>query len=356
MSGMDTSRRAVLVTGGAGYIGSHACKALSKAGYLPVTYDSLVYGHEWAVKWGPLERGDILDRSRLDQVIAQYSPTAIMHFAAFAYVGESVTDPGKYYRNNVVGSLTLIEAARDHGVNQFVFSSTCATYGIPDQLPIRENTPQHPINPYGASKLMVERMLTDFGAAHGLRSIALRYFNAAGADPEGEIGEAHDPETHLIPLVLDAASGRRPNVTVFGTDYDTADGTCVRDYIHVADLADAHVKAVEVLRHDALSDVYNLGNGLGFTVREVVQTVERVTGLRVPLLLGARRAGDPAALVSDAIKASEILGWVPKFPMLDDIVGDAWAWYRKEKTFLRPHICGRTIADGNDRLSKGGKA
>ncbi len=198
---------AVLVTGGAGYIGSHACKALANAGYLPVTYDSLIYGHDWAVKWGPLELGDILNRARLDEVIAAYKPTAIMHFAAFAYVGESVADPGKYYRNNVAGSLTLLEAARDHGIEHFVFSSTCATYGIPSQLPITEDTPQNPINPYGASKLMVERMLADFDAAHGLRSISLRYFNAAGADPDNQIGEDHNPETHLIPLVLDAASG-----------------------------------------------------------------------------------------------------------------------------------------------------
>lgn len=326
---MDTSRGAVLVTGGAGYIGSHACKALWKAGYLPVTYDNLVYGHEWAVKWGPLQRGDILDRARLDQVIAQYRPTAIMHFAAFAYVGESVTDPGKYYRNNAVGSLNLIEAARDYGIDQFVFSSTCATYGIPDQLPILEETPQRPINPYGASKLMVERMLADFGAAHGLRSIALRYFNAAGADPDGEIGEDHDPETHLIPLVLDAASGRRPDVTIFGTDYDTPDGTCVRDYIHVTDLADAHVKAVQALEGGAQTDVYNLGNGLGFSVHEVIHAVERITKLRVPVTLGGRRDGDPAALISDATKAREALGWQPHIAGLDMIIRHAWAWHQR---------------------------
>jgi UDP-arabinose 4-epimerase len=214
--------RAVLVTGGAGYIGSHACKALFRAGYLPVTYDSLVYGHEWAVKWGPLERGDILDCGRLGEVIERYRPAAIMHFAAFAYVGESVSNPGKYYRNNVAGSLNLLEAARDHGVGQFVFSSTCATYGVPHSLPITEDTPQRPINPYGASKLMVERIIADFGAAHEMRSVILRYFNAAGADPEGEIGESHEPETHLVPLVLDAASGRRPEVTILGTDYENA--------------------------------------------------------------------------------------------------------------------------------------
>jgi len=231
----------ISVTGGAGYIGSHTRKALKRAGYLPVSYDNLINGHDWAVKWGPLERGDILDRERLRQVIEKYRPRAMMHFAAFAYVDESIFDPGKYYRNNVVGSVNLLEAARDQGVDQFVFSSSCAIYGVPDEIPIRENASQRPINPYGASKRMVERMLADFGAAHGLRSVILRYFNAAGADPDGEIGEVHDPETRLIPLALDAASGRRPNVTIFGADYDTKDGTCVRDYVHVSDLADAHV-------------------------------------------------------------------------------------------------------------------
>jgi UDP-arabinose 4-epimerase len=327
MSAAD--RRTVLVTGGAGYIGSHASKALAHAGYRPITYDSLVYGHAWAVKWGPLERGDILDRRRLDEVLAVHNPSAIMHFAAFAYVGESVTNPGRYYRNNVAGSLTLLEAARDHGIDQFIFSSTCAAYGIPDRLPITEETPQQPINPYGASKLMVERMLTDFGAAHGLRSIALRYFNAAGADLDGEIGEDHDPETHLIPLVLDAASGRRSYITVFGTDYDTPDGTCVRDYIHVTDLADAHVKALQALEVGRASDVYNLGNGRGFSVLEIIQAVERATGLIAPVQRGPRRAGDPAALVSDATKARDGLGWQPKIAGLDEIVRSAWAWHQK---------------------------
>jgi UDP-arabinose 4-epimerase len=319
----------ILVTGGAGYIGSHACKALARAGYLPVTYDSLVYGHDWAVKWGPLERGDIQDRVRLDEVIAAYGPTAIMHFAAFAYVGESVTDPGKYYRNNVAGSLTLLEAARDHGIEQFIFSSTCATYGVPDLLPIIEETPQRPINPYGASKLMVERMLADFGAAHGLRSIALRYFNAAGADPDNEIGEDHNPETHLIPLVLDAASGRRSHITVFGADYDTPDGTCVRDYIHVTDLADAHVKSLQALENGHRSDVYNLGNGRGFSVLEVIRAVEHASGLDVPVQQGPRRVGDPVALVSDATKARADLGWQPRLPGLNEIVRTAWAWHQK---------------------------
>ncbi len=322
-------RETVLVTGGAGYIGSHACKALSRAGYLPVAYDNLVYGHDWAVKWGPLERGDILDRTRLNEVMAQYKPAAVMHFAAFAYVGESVTDPGKYYRNNVAGSLTLIEAARDWGVGHFVFSSSCATYGIPDQLPITEETPQSPISPYGTSKLFTERLLADFEAAHGQRSIVLRYFNAAGADPANEIGEDHDPETHLIPLVLDAASGRRDTITIFGIDYDTPDGTCVRDYVHVADIAAAHVKALEALEAGAPSGAYNLGNGRGFSIQEVISTASRVTGLNVPVILGERRVGDPAALVSDANKAREKLGWDPQIKELEEIVRTAWAWHQR---------------------------
>jgi UDP-arabinose 4-epimerase len=322
--------RNILVTGGAGYIGSHACKALSKAGYTPVTFDNLCFGHDWAVKWGPLERGDILDRARLDEVLKQYQPEAVMHFAAFAYVGESVTNPGKYYRNNVVGSLTLLEAMRDNGVDTIVFSSTCATYGVPDLIPIREDAPQHPINPYGASKLMVERMIQDFSAAHGLRFSALRYFNASGADPDNQIGEDHEPETHLIPLVLDAASGRRASITVFGSDYETQDGTCVRDYIHVSDLASAHVCALEALKRDVPSGAYNLGNGLGSSVKEVIETVQRITGLSVPVLQGPRRAGDPAVLVTDASKARDELGWVPTMADLAEIIGTAWAWHQRQ--------------------------
>lgn len=324
-----TTDRNVLVTGGAGYIGSHTCKALSQAGYVPITYDSLVYGHEWAVNWGPLERGDILDAARLDEVIAAYKPVAIVHFAAFAYVGESVSDPGKYYRNNVVGSLSLIEAARRHGIRNFVFSSTCATYGIPELLPITESSPQKPINPYGASKLMVERILDDFTHAHGLSHIALRYFNAAGADEDTVIGEDHDPETHLIPLVLDAASGRRASVTVFGTDYDTPDGTCVRDYIHVSDLAQAHVLALEALRKQAPSQKINLGLGFGFSVLDVIRTAERVSGLRVPVTFGDRRSGDPAALIADPSKAFDTLGWRPRHTTLQPIIETAWAWHQK---------------------------
>ena len=328
-SASDSTSQTVLVTGGAGYIGSHTCKALARAGYRPVTYDSLVHGHASAVKWGPLEQGDICDRARLDAVIAAYNPVAVLHFAAFAYVGESVTDPGKYIRNNVCGSLTLLEAMRDHQISSIVFSSTCATYGTPDALPIHEDTPQRPINPYGATKLYVERMLSDFGNAHALRSIALRYFNAAGADPDNEIGESHDPETHLIPLVLDAASGRRTNVTVLGTDYDTPDGTCVRDFIHVTDLADAHVKALQRLAGGGASSAYNLGIGQGHSVRDVIDAVERTTARKVPVAYGPRRAGDPATLVSAAAKAREALGWQPRITSLDEIVATAWSWHQK---------------------------
>ncbi|MBT3070329.1 UDP-glucose 4-epimerase GalE [Rhodomicrobium sp. Az07] len=329
---MTDRDRPVLVTGGAGYIGSHICKALARAGYLPVTFDNLIYGHERAVKWGPLERGDILDRARLDEAMRRHKPGAILHFAAYTYVGESVSDPGRYYRNNVCGTLTLLEAARDNAVPYFVFSSTCATYGIPDKVPLGEDTAQNPINPYGESKLFAERMLRDFGAAHGIGSIALRYFNAAGADPDNEIGESHDPETHLIPLVLDAASGRRESITVFGTDYDTPDGTCIRDYIHVADLADAHVRALQHLEKSGApsSAAYNLGNGQGFSVREVIHAVERVTGLEVPVVLGARRAGDPARLIADSAKAREELGWEPHIHELDEIIRTAWAWHQRE--------------------------
>lgn len=319
----------VLVTGGAGYIGSHACIALASAGYEPVVVDNLVYGHEWAVKWGPLERGDIGDRAFLDGVIRRHRPVAVMHFAAYAYVGESVTDPGKYYRNNVGGTLTLLEAMRDHAITSLVFSSTCATYGTPERVPIPETAPQNPINPYGASKLMVERMLRDFDAAHALRSIALRYFNAAGADPGGETGEVHEPETHLIPLALDAAAGRGPGLTVFGEDYPTPDGTCVRDYIHVTDLAEAHVLALGKLQDGGGSDVFNLGTGHGVSVLELIAAVERVTGRKVPYTVGPRREGDPPALVSEGSRAMTELGWAPKLSDLDTIVSTAWAWHQK---------------------------
>ena len=319
----------ILVTGGAGYIGSHACKALFKAGYTPITFDNLVYGHERAVKWGPFERGDILDRARLDEVLDQYKPLAIVHFAAYAYVGESVIDPGKYYNNNVVGSLNLLEAARDHGISKFVFSSTCATYGVPQCSPIDETHQQYPINPYGASKLMVERMLADFGVAHELQSVSLRYFNAAGADIDGDIGEDHDPETHLIPLVLDAAAGVRPDITIFGSDYNTPDGTCVRDYVHVSDLADAHVLALKALEQGMSTTAFNLGNGQGFSVQELIDVAKNVTNRGIMVKNGPRRAGDPDRLVGDANKAINELGWAPKLSGLDAIISSAWQWHQR---------------------------
>ena len=316
----------ILVTGGAGYIGSHTCKALAAAGFMPVAYDNLVFGHEWAVKWGPLARGDILDRGRLEEVFRQYKPSAIVHFAAYAYVGESVEQPAKYYKNNVTGTLTLLEAMRDHGVEQMVYSSTCATYGRPQMIPIPEHHPQNPVNPYGASKLMVEQILADFSAAYGLRSISLRYFNAAGADADGEIGEDHDPETHLIPLVLQTAAGKRPNITIYGTDYDTPDGTCIRDYVHVSDLAEAHVLALKALSSNGSSASYNLGTGRGFSVREVIQTAHSVTGRVIPVREGPRRPGDPPRLVADATRANTELGWTPKYADLNQIVKSAWSW------------------------------
>lgn len=321
-----SAKPAILVTGGAGYVGSHACKALSVAGWLPVVYDNLVHGHAEAVQWGPLEHGDIADRARLDFVIETYRPTAVMHFAAFTSVGESVGDPAKYYRNNIAGSLALLEAARDHGVGRFVFSSTAAVYGTPKAVPIPENAPKSPINPYGWTKLAIENLLADFARAHGLNATALRYYNAAGADPDGGIGERHDPETHLIPLALDAVSGKGPPLKLFGDDYPTEDGTCIRDYIHVTDLADAHVRAI-----DAVSgfSAYNLGTGKGASVREILDTVTRVTGRSVPHDVAPRREGDPAALVADPARAIGELAWTPRLSDLETIVSTAWAWHQK---------------------------
>ena len=322
--------RNVLVTGGAGYVGSHACKALAAAGYQPIVFDNLVYGHEQAVRWGPLEQGDISDRFRLDAVIERYRPEAVMHFAAYAYVGESVIDPGKYYRNNTAGTLTLLEAMRDHGIRRFVFSSTCATYGIPDEVPIPESTVQRPINPYGTSKLMVEMMLRDFDAAHELRSMALRYFNAAGADPDGETGERHEPETHLIPLALDAVTGNGRPLTVYGEDYPTVDGTCIRDYIHVSDLAEAHVLALEALiAQPERSLTMNCGYGRGFSVLEVLDAVDRVTNMRIAREIAPRRVGDPGALVSDPSRINATLPWKPRYADLPTIIEHALAWERR---------------------------
>ncbi len=320
----------ILVTGGAGYIGSHACKALACAGYTPVSYDNLVYGHERAVKWGPFEKGDILDRERLDRVLRQYKPEAVMHFAAYAYVGESVEQPEKYYRNNIFGSFGLLEAMRDNNVHKIVFSSTCAVYGEPTQVPINEQHPCNPVNPYGASKLTVEHMLRGFHAAHGLRSISLRYFNAAGADLDGEVGEDHDPETHLIPLVLDAAAGVRPSITIYGDDYDTPDGSCIRDYIHVTDLANAHVRALNSLNQNEQCTYFNLGIGAGYSVQEVIERARRVTGKSITAEIGPRRPGDPPRLIADAARAHEELCWQPVYTELETIVQTAWEWHLKK--------------------------
>lgn len=319
----------ILVTGGAGYIGSHACKALAEAGHTPIAFDNLVYGHERLVQWGPLEKGDLSDRKSLDEVFRKYRPAAVMHFAAYAYVGESVTDPAKYYSNNVVGSLNLLDAMRAFEVDRLVFSSTCATYGEPKEIPITEDHPQDPINPYGATKLMIERAMRDYAQAYGLRAIALRYFNAAGADPDGVTGEDHDPETHLIPLVLEAAAGGRPHITVFGDDYDTPDGTCIRDYIHVSDLADAHLRALDYLSQNPGFHAFNLGNGRGFSVMEVIETAREVTGKPIAVEIGARRAGDPPRLVGDARAAAQQLGWTQRHADLANIIQTAWDWHKK---------------------------
>jgi UDP-glucose-4-epimerase GalE len=318
----------ILVTGGAGYIGSHACKALAAAGMEPVVYDNLSRGNRWAVKWGALEVGDIGDETRLHAVLEQHQPAAVIHFAAFAYVGESVEDPNLYYQNNVCGSASLLRTITQWKPIPVVFSSTCATYGVPDQVPIPENHPQRPINPYGFTKLVVERILADADRAYGLRSVSLRYFNAAGGDPDNEIGEAHDPETHLIPLVL-AAARNGTAVTVFGDDYDTKDGTCVRDYIHVADLADAHVRALKYLLAGGTTTAMNLANAHGYSVKEVIETAERVCGRPIQVKMAPRRPGDPAALIGSAERAHELLGWVPKRSSLEVQLSDAWNWMRK---------------------------
>jgi UDP-glucose 4-epimerase len=319
----------VLVTGGAGYVGSHTCLRLAEAGFTPVVYDNLSNGHETFAQWGPFERGDIRDAARLDEVFAKHRPAAVLHFAALIEVGESVKHPGRFFENNVAGAISLIEAARRADVNALVFSSTCATYGEPVRVPMDEAHPQAPLNPYGRSKLMVEQALADYDRYAGFRSVALRYFNAAGADPEGRIGERHDPETHAIPLAIEAAMGRRKGFLLFGTDYDTRDGTCVRDYIHVLDLADAHVLALKRLLDGGPTDVFNLGTGTGTTVRELIAAIAAVSGKPFEVTETARREGDAPVLVADNRKAREVLGWSPKLD-LDAIVRSAWAWHAKE--------------------------
>ncbi|MGH7123464.1 MAG: UDP-glucose 4-epimerase GalE [Stellaceae bacterium] len=320
----------VLVTGGAGYIGSHACKSLARAGYRPVAYDSLVRGHREAVRWGPFVEADLADSKRLADTIKRFDAAAVMHFAAFTYVGESMTNPELYFRNNVGNSMRLLEAMRGAGVRHIVFSSTAATYGNPEHVPIPESAPQRPVNPYGESKLMVERMLHWYGEAHGFTHAALRYFNAAGADPDGEVGERHEPETHLIPLVLQAALGQRPQIDIYGTDYPTPDGTAIRDYIHVQDLAEAHVKAITHLLRGGASLELNLGTGAGHSVREVIAAAERVTGRRIPRRESARRPGDPPVLVAQANRARDALDWAPALSDLDRIIRTAWAWHNRQ--------------------------
>ncbi len=321
----------ILVTGGAGYIGSHTAKLLADAGHEPVVFDDLSQGHDWAVRWGPLEAGSLTDRVRLDEAFRSARVEAVVHFAARALVGESMTNPAAYFETNALGTFNLLEAMRAAGVGTLVFSSTCATYGDPVRVPIDEAHPQAPVNPYGESKLMVERMLRWYGEAYGLRWMALRYFNAAGADPAGEIGEVHDPETHLIPLVIEGALGRRPPVKVFGSDYPTPDGTAIRDYIHVVDLADAHLRAIERLGAGTPSQALNLGTGRGHSVREVIETVRAVGNRDAPFEAAPRRAGDPPALVADASRAREVLGWEPKYPELATIVEHAWRWHTEGK-------------------------
>jgi UDP-arabinose 4-epimerase len=333
----------VLVTGGAGYVGSHACKALAAAGYLPVSYDNLVCGHERAVRWGPFERGDLLDSNRLLAVLRRYRPSAVIHFAAYCYTGESVTDPLKYYRNNVGGTLSLLEAMRDAKINRLVVSSSCAVYGVPDSRgPIDEERPRHPVNPYGHSKHTMEQVVRDASLAHGLRAVILRYFNAAGADPDGEIGEDHLPETHLIPLILQAASEPSGPVTVFGTDYPTADGTCIRDYVHVQDLANAHVLGLEYVEESAGVAAFNLGTGRGYSVREIINAARRVTGRDLRIVEGPRRPGDPPELIADATKAGRILGWQPEWIDIGSIIETAWRWHSRSTVQNPPADAAKT--------------
>ena len=327
--------QSILVTGGAGYVGSHACKALAQAGYRPVVYDNLGRGHREAVRWGPLVEGDLRDSARLIAALKEHQVTAVMHFAAFAYVGESVEHPETYYRNNVEGTLALLAAMREAAIATLVFSSTCAVYGIPDRLPIDETTAKAPLNPYGETKLSIERALHWYSAAYGLRYAALRYFNAAGADPEGDIGEDHDPETHLIPRVLRAALGTGDPVEVYGADYPTPDGTAVRDYIHVADLADAHVRALGYLAAGGESAALNLGTGQGCSVRQVIAAIEQVSGRPVPFREAPRRPGDPPELVADPALARVRLGWQPRNSDLDSIVRTALAWEQRARHPLR---------------------
>jgi len=321
----------VLVTGGAGYIGSHCCKELSVQGFNPIIIDNLIYGYRENVKWGEFLYGDIGDIDLLNKCFQENEITAVIHFAAFAYVGESVTDPMKYYENNVRSTINLLQSMIKNNIQFIIFSSSCSTYGVPENIPIEETHSQNPINPYGRTKYIIEQMLKDYARAYDLKFLSLRYFNAAGADPEGEIGENHVPETHLIPLVLDVALGKRETIHVFGTDYPTHDGTCIRDYIHVTDLSKAHIAALKYLLNGGRSGVYNLGNGSGYSVLEVIKTVEKVTGRQIPVINAPRRNGDPPILIASNKKASKELAWAPEIPELDEIVRTAWEWHKKIK-------------------------
>ncbi len=319
----------ILIVGGAGYIGSHVNKLLNESGYETIILDNLSYGHKEAVQWGTLEECDIKNIDDIDKIFTKYDIDAVMHFSSFIEVGESVTNPEKYYTNNVVNTMNLLKVMLKHNVKKFIFSSTCATYGVPQKIPLTEDHPQNPINPYGWTKLMVERILKDYDTAYGLKSIILRYFNASGADESGLIGENHNPESHLIPLILDAAIGKREDIKIYGTDYDTPDGTCIRDYIHVNDLADAHIKALEYLNENNTSNEFNLGNGKGFSVREVIESVKKVTGRQFKVSETPRREGDPAVLIGSAQKAKDLLGWNPQYVQIDQIVETAWNWHQK---------------------------
>lgn len=321
--------KTVLVTGGAGYIGSHCCKYLSEKGYIPIVYDNFVSGHREFVQWGPLEEGSIGDKDKLVSVLEKYQPVAVMHFAAYASVGESVTQPSKYYSNNVADTITLLNTMVECEVRNFIFSSSCAIYGYPENVPMDETELKKPINPYGKTKLMVEQILKDYDKAYNLKSVCLRYFNAAGADPDDNIGEDHDPETHLIPLVLDVALGRKEYITINGDDYNTPDGTCIRDYIHVNDLANAHEKALQHLLVHKYPLWLNLGNGQGYSVKEVIETVKKVTGKEITVKIGPRRKGDPHKLVASSAKASKLIDWKPNYTSLEDIVSSAWEWHQK---------------------------
>ncbi len=329
---MNENKPTILVTGGAGYIGSHAVLELEKAGYDVIILDNLVYGHLDLVESvfsSKLIIGNTGDRELLDRIFSTHSIAAVIHFAAYAYVGESVSNPAKYYHNNVTSTLTLLEAMVAANVKNIVFSSTCATYGIPETVPILENAPQNPINPYGMTKLMVEAILKDFSRAYGLQFVAFRYFNAAGADPDGKLGEDHDPETHLIPLVLQTALGVRDSISIFGTDYPTPDGTCIRDYIHVTDLANVHILGLEYLLNGGDSDIFNLGNNNGFSVREIIEVAKQVTGRDIKTIEQERREGDPPILVGSSEKAKKILGWSPQYANMHDIIAHAWQWHQK---------------------------